>query len=153
MFALLINKFGPLNSGTLTYVANFLPADVPSARGNLDFVLARQGGAVYSANSGLDVGGKGFINVADMAHFVARAANSSFVQSLIQQAYAMRGTSPPDPVFGTDFGAPPSPQPTPPSSNLAVALAGGAVILGAAGLTAWYLRGAPRLRLPRLALR
>ena len=105
MFGQLIAKYGPINSGTRVYIGNFLPADLPKAT-SLDYVLATRGGAVYSANSGLDYTGKGTITVADMAHFVSKAAGNSYVKSVIAQTYALRpGESPEDPVYGTDFGA------------------------------------------------
>ncbi|MDE2022211.1 MAG: hypothetical protein KGI71_04875 [Patescibacteria group bacterium] len=104
MFAANKAKFGPLNSGTRVYQSNFLPATLATAK-DLDSVIAKQGGAVYAANSGLDYQHTGAIRVSDLAHFVARAAANSTVQSAIAQTYALRpGESPEDPVYGTDFG-------------------------------------------------
>ncbi len=106
MFGQLIAKYGPLRSGTKTYLANFLPGLLPTAT-SLSSVLARHGGAVYAANSGLDWQHKGTITVGDLSHFIARAAGNPVVQSAITQTYAQRpGESPRDPVYGEDFQTP-----------------------------------------------
>jgi hypothetical protein len=103
MFGQIIAKYGTLNSGTRTYLANFLPALLPTAR-SLGSVLATQVGAVYTANSGLDYQKTGEIRVSDLAHFISKAAVNPTVKSAIAQTYALRpGASPEDPVYGTDF--------------------------------------------------
>lgn len=105
MFMAIVKKFGPLSSGTRCYQANFLPATLATAK-SLTSVLATQGGAVYSANSGLDWSHKGTITVGDLSHFIAKAASAAAVQSAISQTYAARPSeSPNDPVYGTDFGS------------------------------------------------
>ena len=148
MFAQLIARYGPLNSGTRVYIANFLPADLPRAT-SLDFVLASRGGAVYSANAGLDYTNKGNIDVADMAHFVGRAAANSYVKSLIVQTYALApgGVGPQqDPVYGTDFGSGASPLGVP-LSDLALAAAA-ALSLAGLGYLAWREYKQPGYLLP-----
>ena len=108
MFGQLIAKYGPLNSGTRTYLANFLPAYLPKAT-SLSSVLATQGSAVYNANTGLDWQKKGTITVGDLSHFIARAASNATVKSAIAQTYALAPSGVGgmrDPVYGTDFSAP-----------------------------------------------
>lgn len=133
MFGQLVAKYGPLNSGTKTYLANFLPGLLPKAT-SLSSVLALRGSAVYSANTGLDWQKKGTIVLGDLAHFILRAANNPVVQSAIAQTYAQRpGESPKDPVYGTDFGW--WGRVTPAEKGLIAA--GVASVLGAAGALAW----------------
>ena len=145
MFGQLIAKYGPLNSGTRVYIANFLPADLPQAT-SLGYVLARRGGAVYAANSGLDFQKDGSITVGDMAHFVSKAASSSYVKQIIAQTYALRsGESPEDPVYGTDFG---SPNWTPGEIALTLATT---VLVGLAGATAAGLLDKPLRALGNMA--
>lgn len=99
----IVARYGPLNSGTRAYQANFLPATLATAK-SLSSVLASQGDAVYAANSGLDRNHSGDITVGDMAAAVATMASKPAVQSAITQTYALRpGESPKDPVYGTDF--------------------------------------------------
>ena len=148
MFGQLIAKYGPLNSGTRTYLANFLPAYLPKAT-SLSSVLAVQGGAVYSANSGLDYQKKGAITVGDLSHFIARAAANTTVQSAIAQTYALApgGVGPQqDPVFGTDFNASPSPFGLP-LADLALAAAA-ALSLAGLGYLAWREYRQPGYLLP-----
>jgi len=97
-----IDRYGPLNSGTRTYQANFLPATLATAR-SLSSVLATRGSDVYDANSGFDTAGKGTITVQDLANFVAKAAAAPAVKNAIAKTYAVSGGSPRDPVYGTDF--------------------------------------------------
>lgn len=99
-------QYGAIASGTLSYLANFLPARLVDSR-PLSSVLAAKGDGtgIYEANYGLDVAGLGTITTGDLAHFVAKAASSSSVQAAIAATYAAdpsRG-SPSDPVWGTDY--------------------------------------------------
>jgi hypothetical protein len=117
MYQNIVSSFGPINSGTRAYQANFLPATLATAT-SLSSVLAVKGSvtfvphsqltqaAVYSANSGLDYQHTGEIRVSDLAHFIARAVNTSAVQNAISQTYSVvpTGVGPmQDPVYGTDF--------------------------------------------------
>jgi hypothetical protein len=113
-----VHQFGPLNSGTRVYQANFLPGTLPYAK-SLSSTLATQGSsadvcpgchlsqaAVYHDNPGLDWQHKGSIVLGDLSHFIAKAASAAAVQSAISQTYALRPSeSPNDPVYGTDFGS------------------------------------------------
>jgi hypothetical protein len=138
MYLAIVAQYGPLRSGTRAYQANFLPATLATAK-TLDSVLARRGGAVYAANAGFDWERKGTITVGDLAHFVAKAADTGPVKDAIAQTYALRpGESPHDPVYGEDF-----PQAAPSSSSGArVAVVALAVVatVGAAAVGAELLR-------------
>jgi hypothetical protein len=103
----IVHTYGPIESGTRAYQANFLPATLATAR-SLDSVLARAGesNGWYSANAGLDWGRKGYLTVRDLAHSIEKSATSQAVQSAIAQTYALRsGESPRDPVLGDDFAS------------------------------------------------
>ncbi|HXB28112.1 MAG TPA: hypothetical protein VNV25_25505 [Gemmatimonadaceae bacterium] len=148
MFAQLIARYGPINSGTRAYLANFLPADLATAK-DLSSVLATRGGAVYSANSGLDYQSKGTITVGDLAHFIAKAAGNAAVKSAIQQTYALApsGVGPQqDPVYGTDFSSS-SPISSIPVADIALAAAA-ALSLAGLGYLAWKEYKQPGYLLP-----
>jgi hypothetical protein len=142
MFKANIAKSGPINSGTRAYQSNFLPATMDGTAGwtaarSLDDVVVSKSGptnqnaADYNGNIGLDVARKGYITVADLAHFIAKAAASSAVKSAIAQTYALRpGESPQDPVYGTDFSS------SSPGSGITFSEI---IALGAAGVTAIFL--------------
>jgi hypothetical protein len=134
MFGQLIAKYGPLNSGTRTYLANFLPGLLPTAT-SLSSVIATRGGAVYAANAGLDYQNTGVIRVSDLAHFIKRAAGIAAVQSAIAQTYAQRpGESPEEPVYGTDFSSPWSL----PEKLLAAAAAAAVATAAIVAVNDWY---------------
>jgi hypothetical protein len=99
----IVDRYGPLNSGTRCYQANFLPATLDTAT-SLNSVIATQGSDVYAANAGFDTTHQGVITVQDLADFVAKAASTQAVQDAIAKTYAISGGSPRDPVYGTDFG-------------------------------------------------
>ena len=107
MYQAITAKFGALRSGARVEQANFLPATLPTAK-SLGSVLASQGSAVYAGNAGLDWQHKGTITVADLGHFVGKAAAVPYVQSVIGSAYGVAPAgvgAPTDPVLGTDFGS------------------------------------------------
>jgi len=150
----------PLLSGTRFEQANYLPATVNGgphwkpARYLTDIVVSslQYGGTNASANynKGIDTQNKGYITVADIEAFVRKALPN--IQSALQSTYALRPNEVmADPVIGTDpyLGPNPPPSPTPPhdrrihvtGTNVALAIGGSVVILGAAGLIAWGLSG------------
>lgn len=133
-----VAAFGPLQSGTRVYQANFLPASLKTAT-TLDSILAVKpaGGCgsgrtanIYCANPGLDYTKKGTITVSDLAHFISKEASLSYVQNVIANAYAVApdGVGPEtDPAYGNDFsggGGTSSPDWTVP-----ITLAGGAIAI------------------------
>jgi hypothetical protein len=115
MFAAIVAKYGSIRSGTRLYLANFLPAALPTCFA-LSSVLASKTGsptcwsvsaayseAIYNANS-FDYQKTGVIRVSDLAHFVAKAASNAAVKSAIAKTYALRpGEVMRDPVYGDDY--------------------------------------------------
>jgi hypothetical protein len=109
-----IATFGPLQSGTRVYQANFLPATLATAT-TLASVLATKPAAgcasgttsnVYCANQGLDSNGNGTIEVSDLAHFVAKEAAIPAVAAVIASAYAAAPSgagAQTDATYGTDW--------------------------------------------------
>jgi hypothetical protein len=139
MFAQIIAKYGPLNSGTRTYLANFLPAYLSTAK-SLTSVLAVKGSAVYNANAGFDYQHTGQITVGDLAYFIGKAAANPTVKALIAAVYAMAppGVGPEqDPVYGTDYPNPNAP-PQPNALSLIPSLTAGewVLVVGGAGALA-----------------
>lgn len=111
-----IATYGPIGSATKAYLANLLPAALPTAT-SLSSILAQRGssvkipksqltqGQVYAANAGLDANGDGAITVADLAAKMRQMLSRPAVQQAIAQTYALRPGSSPvaDPAYGTDF--------------------------------------------------
>lgn len=116
-FAAIVKTYGGIGSATRAYQGNLLPASLPSSNPSaprsstipvapaLWSVLARKGSSVYDANAQLSWLTRGAILVADLAHFVARAASSAECATAIVRAYALRSNagSVTDPVYGRDF--------------------------------------------------
>jgi hypothetical protein len=160
MYKTNIAKSGPLRSGTRAYQSNFLPATVngidgwTAARNLGDIVVSKNGPtnkntADYDGNVGLDTGRKGYITVADLAHFIAKAAASSSVKSAIAQTYALRpGASPEDPVYGTDFQSMTTTT-APTGITFGQGAAIGAAAITAAFLGTWAAEGFQRPKLGR----
>jgi len=157
-----IAKSGPILSGTRAYQSNFLPATIDGTGGWTaahalgDIVVSKNGptnknAADYDSNVGLDSARKGYITVADLAHFISKAASSAAVKSAIAQTYALRpGETPQDPVYGTDF---PSTSVTAPIASVGISFGEG-VALGAAGIAGlffgqWASQGFKRPKLGR----
>jgi hypothetical protein len=105
----LVAAHGPLRSATRVEQANYLPATLEKARG-LSSVVVLFGDPYY--NAGLDVGGKGYVTVQDLAHFVgphgtakSKEAWHANVEGAIARTYAERPSETPrEPVYGEDFG-------------------------------------------------
>jgi hypothetical protein len=67
-----VNRYPAIRDFGSLYLANFNPGHM----GKPDsFVLYRAGDSAYADNRGVDFGNKGFIEIADMAKFVAQAVN------------------------------------------------------------------------------
>jgi len=66
-----VNRYPAITDTGKLYLANFNPGHLGKAE---SFVLYRKGQIGYTQNSGLDFGGKGFIEIADMTKFVRRGA-------------------------------------------------------------------------------
>lgn len=118
-FTAIVKTYGPLQSATRAYQGNILPASLPSDNPNaprsanvpvapaLWSVLVRKGSSIFAANAHLAWLTPGAILVADLAHFVARAANARECADAIVRAYALRSNAGrvTDPVYGRDFRA------------------------------------------------
>lgn len=103
-FTNIVSKYGPLNSGTRVYQAEYLPGTLSTVT-SLNGVLSSSPSPYYTANRSFDHGGKGYITLDDLSQVVAMEASKSYVQSAISRTYALRpGETPQDPVYGTDFG-------------------------------------------------
>lgn len=145
-------------AGTL-YLLNFLPRYM-GHRNEPGYVLAARDGpngdnhpssqAWYKANSGLDFGGKGYIEVADMDRAMASAANSQAYKSAVARLYAEGPTSGPlPPPAGSPLGGTIAPPSTWKSTALKVSLG----LVGAGALYVGYKRlGGKTPRLPRSPL-
>ena len=154
------NQLGPIRSATRAYQANFLPATLPLVT-TLDGVLAHQGntnewgaGDVYDNNRGFDTAGKGTITLQDLANSVSKSAQSSAVQSALQQTYALRpNETMQDPVYGTDFGAGAMGSVFTPQRIVLIGVAGFVgYTLYTGQLQRWWAKTAPKIRsaIPRI---
>jgi hypothetical protein len=85
------------------YLINYLPAFMPHAK-DPSFVLARPGGGFYDKNKGLDVGQKGYIEVADMAKVANRAAQGAKWNELVARLAAVGDTPPPSLLVANVLG-------------------------------------------------
>lgn len=105
MYVAIVDRYGPIRSGTLAYLANFLPAKLaPGRPRSLSTVLATKGSAVYDENAGFDTQKKGTITIGDLGAAVARAASHSMVQAAIAETYKLRpGESPKNSAYGSDY--------------------------------------------------
>ena len=100
-----VKSFGPLQSATRVYQANFLPATLKTATW-LGDVIATRGDAYYGPNAGLDQSGKGFITTEDLAQVMTKAAAEAGAMSALAQTYARAPVDvggPYDAVYGLDF--------------------------------------------------
>jgi hypothetical protein len=103
-FANAVRVAGPIRSATRAYLANYLPARLPTVHA-LTQIVEPGGTAFYNANQGLDPLHHHAIALSDLALMMARSARQAEPKAAIARAYVLRPDRAParDAVYGEDF--------------------------------------------------